>query len=85
MPGGELSLEDAEKQLIVKALNASTGNRTQAAKELGISRRTLHRKLNEYGLAMTEEEDDHPDAEGSWIFDVSASITLPRASPVVQP
>jgi len=48
--GGELSLEEAEKQMIARALKACNGNRTKAAKQLGISRRTLHRKLNEYGL-----------------------------------
>jgi two-component system response regulator HydG len=47
---GRLSMEEAEKQLIVRALRAHDGNRTKAAQDLGISRRTLHRKLNEYGL-----------------------------------
>ncbi len=51
----ELSLEEAEKQLIVQALDTHGGNRTKAAEQLGISRRTLHRKLNEYGLR--EEKD----------------------------
>jgi DNA-binding NtrC family response regulator len=45
-----LSIDEAEKNLIAKALKATGGNRTLAAKQLGISRRTLHRKLNEYGL-----------------------------------
>ena len=49
-PGGEFSLEESERTLILKALRASGGNRTRAAEHLGISRRTLHRKLNEYGL-----------------------------------
>ena len=53
---GELSLEETEKQLIIKALRVHGGNRTKAAAELGISRRTLHRKLNEYGLHEKEEE-----------------------------
>ena len=48
--GTELSLEDAEKNMIIKALRATRGNRTRAAQQLGISRRTLHRKLNEYEL-----------------------------------
>lgn len=48
--GGSLSMEQAEKNLIVRALKASNGNRTKAATHLGISRRTLHRKLNEYHL-----------------------------------
>ncbi len=48
--GGALSINDAERQLIVRALELHKGNVTKAAIELGISRRTLHRKLNEYGL-----------------------------------
>jgi two-component system response regulator HydG len=47
---GKLSLKEAEKQLIIHALNECSGNRTEAAKKLGISRRTLHRKLHEFGL-----------------------------------
>ena len=47
---GALNLESAEKQFIVQALRRRDGNRAAAAKELGISRRTLHRKLNEYNL-----------------------------------
>ncbi len=43
-------LRDAEKQLIADALRRHKGSRTRAAVELGISRRTLHRKLNEFGL-----------------------------------
>jgi len=45
-----LNIENNEKNLIVQALEESNGNRTLAAKKLGISRRTLHRKLNEHGL-----------------------------------
>lgn len=47
---GGLSLEESEKNMILRALRLSKGNRTRAAENLGISRRTLHRKLNEYGL-----------------------------------
>jgi two-component system response regulator HydG len=48
--GKTLNLEALEKQSIVKALEQSGGNRTEAAKALGLSRRTLHRKLKHYGL-----------------------------------
>ena len=48
---GKLSLKEAEKQLIIHALKECDGNRTGAAKKLGISRRTLHRKLHEFGLS----------------------------------
>jgi two-component system, NtrC family, response regulator AtoC len=45
-----MTVEDAERQLIVQALKETGGNRTKAAQRIGISRRTLHRKLKEYGL-----------------------------------
>lgn len=45
-----LSLTDREKELIKKALNKNNGKRKLAAAELGISERTLYRKIKEYGL-----------------------------------
>lgn len=42
------SMEEAEKMMILSALRQNHGNRTNAAKQLGISRRTLHRKLKHY-------------------------------------
>ncbi len=45
-----LSLEDREKELIQKALDKHRGKRKHAADELGISERTLYRKIKEYNL-----------------------------------
>ena len=45
-----LSVREAEKQLIMRALQESNGNRTLAAEKTGMSRRTLHRKLHTYHL-----------------------------------
>ncbi len=45
---GGSSLEDAEKVMILSALERAGNNITRAAKELGVSRRTLHRKLKRY-------------------------------------
>lgn len=45
-----ISLEDAEKDLIRKALQRNRGKRKAAADELKISERTLYRKIKEYGL-----------------------------------
>ena len=45
-----LTVEDAEKALIIRALKEFDGNRTKAAKKIGMSRRTLHRKLHTYNL-----------------------------------
>ena len=46
----DLTVAEAEKQLIVRALKDGGGNRTLAAQKLGMSRRTLHRKLHLYHL-----------------------------------
>lgn len=45
-----LSLEEKEKELITKALEKYRNKRKYAAKELGISERTLYRKIKEYDL-----------------------------------
>lgn len=45
-----LSLEDKEKEMIVKALIKNNGKRKDTAKDLGISERTLYRKLKVYNL-----------------------------------
>lgn len=45
-----LSLEDKEKELIQRAIEKHKGKRKLAAKELGISERTLYRKIKEYDL-----------------------------------
>ncbi|MEJ6492160.1 MAG: sigma-54 dependent transcriptional regulator [Flavobacteriales bacterium] len=47
-----LSLEDKEKELIEKALEKHRGKRKYAAEELGISERTLYRKIKEYNLNL---------------------------------
>ena len=46
----DLTVTEAEKQLIIRALQETKGNRTLAAQRIGISRRTLHRKLHTYQL-----------------------------------
>jgi transcriptional regulator with PAS, ATPase and Fis domain len=45
-----LSLEDKEIELIKKALDKHNGKRKYAAQELGISERTLYRKIKEYEI-----------------------------------
>jgi len=46
----DLTVKEAEKQLIIRALKEFDGNRTMAAQKIGMSRRTLHRKLHAYHL-----------------------------------
>lgn len=45
-----LSLEDKEVELIIKALEKHNGKRKYAARDLGISERTLYRKIKEYNI-----------------------------------
>jgi two-component system response regulator HydG len=47
---GSHSLEDIEKEAIQAALAASEGNKAEAARRLGVSRKTLHNKLKTYNL-----------------------------------
>ena len=49
-PVAALSLERSEREQIVQALRASQGNRTGAARMLGVSRATIYRRIKEYGL-----------------------------------
>jgi len=51
-----LDLHETEKKLIMQALATTNGNVTAAAKKLGISRRTLHRKINEMNAAKAPAE-----------------------------
>lgn len=44
-------LENAERELIVQAMITCKGNRTKAAEQLGMSRRSLYNKLNRYGIS----------------------------------
>jgi DNA-binding NtrC family response regulator len=48
------TVEEAEKLLILKTLEATNNNKTKAADILGISLKTLHNKLKEYGNAAAD-------------------------------
>ncbi len=54
MPVG--NLDSMEEQMIIKALERTGGHRTAAAEQLGISRRTLSRKLKEYNINFAPGE-----------------------------
>jgi two-component system response regulator AtoC len=49
-----LDLHETERKLVLQALATTRGNVTAAAKKLGISRRTLHRKINEMNTEKSE-------------------------------
>jgi transcriptional regulator with PAS, ATPase and Fis domain len=48
--GSDLSLETQELEMIKKALSKNKGRRKKAAQDLGISERTLYRKIKQYEL-----------------------------------
>ncbi|HVM92948.1 MAG TPA: sigma 54-interacting transcriptional regulator [Terriglobales bacterium] len=54
------NLENMEEQMIIQALEQTGGHKTQAAEQLGISRRTLTRKLREYGIEAGVGEGSTP-------------------------
>jgi DNA-binding NtrC family response regulator len=60
-----MPLGDLEKKHILGALDKCGGNRTHAARKLGISIRTLRNKLNEYGLGGKGEGDPDDASEAA--------------------
>ncbi|MEI6890735.1 MAG: sigma-54 dependent transcriptional regulator [Pontiella sp.] len=46
----DLTVDEMERRMVIQALEKTGGNRTKAAEKLGISRRTLHRKLKQYEI-----------------------------------
>ena len=50
MAAGDLPLDEVEKATIIRTLEASGNNKSEAARRLGITRRTLHKKLKKYGM-----------------------------------
>jgi two-component system response regulator HydG len=49
-PVADMPLEEVEKASILKTLESAGGNKSEAARRLGITRRTLHKKLKKYGV-----------------------------------
>jgi DNA-binding NtrC family response regulator len=49
------TVDDAERALILRTLEATGQNKTRAAEMLGVSLKTLHNKLKEYGRKLEEE------------------------------
>jgi transcriptional regulator with PAS, ATPase and Fis domain len=51
------TVDDAERLLILRTLEATGGNKTRAAEILGVSLKTLHNKLKEYNRASDDQQD----------------------------
>ena len=62
---GIVPLDQLEKQAILQAVDACGGNRTQAARLLGISVRTMRNKLREYGVAPGGSDGGSDEADGA--------------------
>ncbi len=60
------TMSDAEKEVILQTLSAQNGNKSRTAEVLGIGRKTLHRKLDEYGLeaGIGVQDGEETDADG---------------------
>lgn len=60
-----VTMAEAEKQVILQTLSAQNGNKSKTAEVLGIGRKTLHRKLNEYGIASKLDSEEDVDTAAS--------------------
>ena len=55
-----MSLDKLEKLYLIRVLRETNGNKSEAAKILGVDRRTLYRMAERYHLNLTEKEDSQP-------------------------
>jgi DNA-binding NtrC family response regulator len=63
IPPGGLSLDTLERELILQALELAGGNKSQAARLIGLTRRTLYSRMEKHGLRRPGEAED--EGEGS--------------------
>ena len=76
-------LEEVEKRYILRVLEAVGGNKTLAAQVLGLDRKTLYRKLEEYGREGGDEP--APDDEPSATVIVAPVASIPQTGPSDDP
>lgn len=57
LPEGGISLEEVEKNLLRQALERTEGNKTEAARQLGISRRAIYSKMQTHGITEYGNDD----------------------------
>jgi DNA-binding NtrC family response regulator len=65
IPPEGLSLEVLERRLILQALGRAGGNKSQAARLLGLTRRTLYSRMEKHGLRRPGEGDETGEDEGA--------------------
>ena len=65
IPPDGLSLETLERELILQALERAGGNKSQAARLLGLTRRTLYSRMEKHGLRKPGEGDEAGDEEAA--------------------
>ena len=58
IPADGLSLEVLERELIIRALERAAGNKSRAARLLGLTRRTLYSRMERHGLRKPGESDE---------------------------
>jgi two-component system NtrC family response regulator len=63
IPEEGLSLEALERELILKALERAAGNKSRAARLLGLTRRTLYSRMEKHGLHKPGEGEEEAEAE----------------------
>jgi two-component system NtrC family response regulator len=63
IPPEGLSLEVLERELIVQALDLARGNKSQAARLLGLTRRTLYSRMEKHGLRQPGEDSEGVEAD----------------------
>ena len=73
IPAEGLSLEVLERELILKALDMARGNKSQAARLLGLTRRTLYSRMERHELRTPGEGDESADEAGGSADDPAAS------------
>ncbi len=71
------SLSEIERMLIVKALEATGGNQSQAAVRLGVPRRTFCRKLNEYHITLGRRQRDDTQSHSIVTENRRAALNIP--------
>jgi two-component system response regulator AtoC len=59
IPPDGISLDQVEKRLIIRALRQTKGNQTEAARKLGVTRRTLQYRMEKYGVSSRDFGDSN--------------------------